>query len=345
MTLCLISVISVFAHPGRTDQNGGHWDRENGTYHFHTGEYAGRGGGGSSDSEYIPFVPPYDPPTENPYRNSSANLDADFGVIDILGMIISAMVCIWVIFLFVEFDFEQNNGCFTIAIVAILLIYAIGYLIEKQTIWFFCLVLVVVTVIFLVFKSKKTYMNAITDINNYNNLLYRLKHCLEELIQINNQIERYKIIHIPNMYKIGSDNLPKEKNSVSNWGKTFTLYKTKSGKKLHAKYNCCSATEPLHIYCCRNYRNFSELFCKKCTDNYVIPDLSWYDDYLKHEKAKKQQKNIEKNCDKMWEEIRNLYKKCNSIKTKIFIMFSKRDKQALQKANEKYIAIHHTPWH
>lgn len=343
MTLCLMSVISVFAHPGRTDQNGGHWDRENGTYHFHTGEYVGRGSG-SSDSEYAPFVPPYEPPTENPYRNDSVISDADFGVTDILGIIMLAMVCIWITVLFVGFDFEQNNGCFTIAIVTILAVYAIGYLIEKQTIWFFCLVLAVITVIFLVFKLKKTYANVITDIDNYKNSLYRLKNCLEELMQISNQIERYNIVHIPDVYKIGSDNLPKEKNSVSNWGKTFTLYKNKSGKKLHTKYNCCSATEPLHIYYCQNYCNLSGFFCKKCTDNYAIPDMSWYDDYLKHETIKKQQKNIENNCDKIWEEIRSSYKKCNSVKTKIFVMFSKRDKQALQEANEKYKAIHYTPW-
>ena len=25
----------AFAHPGRTDSNGGHWDRSTGTYHRH----------------------------------------------------------------------------------------------------------------------------------------------------------------------------------------------------------------------------------------------------------------------------------------------------------------------
>ena len=26
---------TAFAHPGRTDSNGGHWDRRTGTYHKH----------------------------------------------------------------------------------------------------------------------------------------------------------------------------------------------------------------------------------------------------------------------------------------------------------------------
>ena len=69
IAVCVLSVISVCAHPGRTDQNGGHWDRKAGTYHFHTGEYAGKGsGGGSSSRAYAPFTPPYEPPTDNPYK-------------------------------------------------------------------------------------------------------------------------------------------------------------------------------------------------------------------------------------------------------------------------------------
>lgn len=69
--------LPAFAHPGKTDANGGHWDRSTGEYHFHTGEYAGRGSSGSSSSEssYEYFVPPYDPPTENPYKKK--NMAAD----------------------------------------------------------------------------------------------------------------------------------------------------------------------------------------------------------------------------------------------------------------------------
>lgn len=38
----IISGMIVYAHSGRTDANGGHWDRSTGTYHYHTGEYTGR---------------------------------------------------------------------------------------------------------------------------------------------------------------------------------------------------------------------------------------------------------------------------------------------------------------
>lgn len=29
----------IFAHSGRTDSNGGHWNHFNGTYHFHSGPH------------------------------------------------------------------------------------------------------------------------------------------------------------------------------------------------------------------------------------------------------------------------------------------------------------------
>lgn len=34
LLLLLISLMS-FAHPGRTDADGGHYNRKNGTYHYH----------------------------------------------------------------------------------------------------------------------------------------------------------------------------------------------------------------------------------------------------------------------------------------------------------------------
>ena len=34
--LCLVTIVA-FAHSGRTDSNGGHWDRQNGGYHYHHG--------------------------------------------------------------------------------------------------------------------------------------------------------------------------------------------------------------------------------------------------------------------------------------------------------------------
>nr|DAW38655.1 MAG TPA: putative peptidoglycan binding domain protein [Caudoviricetes sp.] len=36
-TLFILVSLLAFSHPGRTDANGGHYDRKNGTYHYHHG--------------------------------------------------------------------------------------------------------------------------------------------------------------------------------------------------------------------------------------------------------------------------------------------------------------------
>lgn len=42
--LCIISFSSaIYAHKGRTDSYGGHYNRSEGTYHYHSGQYAGTG--------------------------------------------------------------------------------------------------------------------------------------------------------------------------------------------------------------------------------------------------------------------------------------------------------------
>ena len=41
--IVLISSVCVYAHKGRTDKYGGHYNRSSGTYHYHSGKYADTG--------------------------------------------------------------------------------------------------------------------------------------------------------------------------------------------------------------------------------------------------------------------------------------------------------------
>ena len=61
--LLLIPVLS-FAHPGRLDSNGGHYDRSTGTYHYHDGLH-------SSDSGSSEVVRNDLPPVNNVISNST----------------------------------------------------------------------------------------------------------------------------------------------------------------------------------------------------------------------------------------------------------------------------------
>ena len=338
----LASIVNVLAHPGSLDSNGGHWDRKNGTYHFHEGKNTSGTSTPNPDYEYpySDFEPPSEPPTDNPSKGDKeveTVSDTGIDIKHILENILTVVICIWAIVVFILWDLEKNNGCLTFGISTVLLISLTGYLIEEKTGLFLGLILITVILILTVLKLKRTVFVAVTNIDKYTNSLYRLDKLYKELFRINSQSSKaHENIYVPDLYEIGTDNLPKDKNSISGWGKSFTLYKSNNGTKLHTNYNCCSAINPLHLYHCRNYRDFSKLLCKKCANDYVIPDISWYEDYLKYERLTVEQQNIEKNCVSMQKEIDKLYKQCNSIRTKILMTFSRKTKKALQEANYKY---------
>lgn len=54
-----ILTFPVLSHPGRTDSNGGHWNRKTGEYHYHSGEHAGKSQSSSSEKEQsYSYIPP-----------------------------------------------------------------------------------------------------------------------------------------------------------------------------------------------------------------------------------------------------------------------------------------------
>lgn len=163
LLISLVCIVSVFAHSGRTDSNGGHWDRQSGTYHFHTGEYAGKSSSeSSSNSEYVPFKPPYEPPTDNPYRNDKEIgevSDTGLDIKKILKNIFEVVICILLIGMFVYVDFANSDGCLTFGISASLIAYLIIYLITEKPFWFFILILITVILVYLIIKLKNKISN------------------------------------------------------------------------------------------------------------------------------------------------------------------------------------------
>lgn len=294
---------TAFAHPGRTDSNGGHWDRKSGTYHFHTGEYAGKSSdGSSSSSEYVPFTPPYEPPTDNPYRNDNSSSKRHSTSIDFWDIIGYAVVTMFVLI-------------FGLSIIS-----------------YICLF---IYEIFLRDHLPKHKISCLTDkIFEYQNQHRELLSICVKLLFLSEEVK------IPDPYEIGEDNLPKEKDSNYCWGNTFTMYKTDNGKKLHAKYNCCFATKPVHIHWYRNYRDFSNFLCLKCARTYTLPDMSWYEKYLECKKLEERQKYKKSKCQNSRKEIEKLHKKCNSTTTKMLIAFSKKNRNALHEANLLYDKMH-----
>lgn len=111
-SLCLICNIA-FAHPGRTDSNGGHWNRSTGTYHYHNGSSSSSGGSSYSYSKSTPL--PWQGlwselsksnavPTSEPDKTSSSKaIDKVFP-----WLLISVIPCI-LIFRFIKDSIEGRN--------------------------------------------------------------------------------------------------------------------------------------------------------------------------------------------------------------------------------------------
>lgn len=288
----LSSTLIVNSHPGRTDANGGHWDRSNGTYHFHTGEYSGKRSSSSSStkSKYDSFTPPYDPPEKNPYKTNSTKNNSSEAEIPMY-MIVIFSICITIFLLGIVVGIYENY----------IKIFLPGY-----------------------------------NIKLFNEKLSALKDCYDDILKTEDDLLKCKTkFCIPENYEIGDDGLPKEKLSKK-WGKTFTLYKTPSGSKLHIKKGCCSADIPKHIFPYYTYSDFDCYLCSKCSKNYKFPDLSWFENYLLKDKLLIKLKNLEVQKNDIRNEVFLLNKKCNSKVYKLLLFCRKKQIIKLSEANQKY---------
>lgn len=84
-----------------------------------------------------------------------------------------------------------------------------------------------------------------------------------------------ELVDIPPEVEIGSDGLPCETSYAGAWGSKYTFYTSKSGQCFHAKYGCCGATVLIHAYHCKQ----NKVACTRCNPH--LPDMTWYEEYLK----------------------------------------------------------------
>ena len=322
----LFSIV-VFAHPGRTDENGGHWNRKTGEYHFHTGEYAWNGSSGnSSSSDDSNFVPPYDPPTNNPYL-SETNEDEDQKTKDFLPVVVGAFIItafsIFAVYILIR---EPEAGCLSFSILFLALQF-IGPLFAMSAAVVVITVLSTV-VLFIIICVLKSLYKKIT------NKLYLYETAVIEYEDFLSRKETLTTAPtIPQQYEIGDDNLPKEKGT-EDWGKSLTFYKSLSGKKLHQKYNCGNATTKVHLFQYRNYRNFKEMLCKNCSVQ-NLPEMRWYNDFLKYQEALKGFDEISAKSKNTYNTMLDCRKKCNSIWFAFLLLFSKKKRATRNELNAR----------
>lgn len=82
------------------------------------------------------------------------------------------------------------------------------------------------------------------------------------------------LVAVPPGTELGPDELPKIKGTKG-WGKTYTVYISKSGKCFHQRRGCSGATTPIHLWNA-HYRRSACSIC--CND---LPNLDWYAEYVR----------------------------------------------------------------
>lgn len=200
---------AVLAHSGKTDANGGHYDRSTGEYHYHHGypahqhydmngdgiidcpydfdDQTGRNSGGSSSgSKKSSSRSTYVPPTPTPTPKKKGITVPPMLVLGVCAIPIGA----------------------TVLIVICAPIYAlVDRIVKKRQ-----------------EKKEKAEYTA----------LYAGKAITD-------------LVDIPRGSSIGADGLPRS-GGDSKWGKLYTFYVAKTGKTYHRKYGCSRARTAVNAY-------------------------------------------------------------------------------------------------
>ena len=143
IAIIMALVLSVNAHPGRTDGNGGHTDHSTGEYHYHHGYPAhdhydmdGDGDldcpydfddqtnhnsdGGHSSNETDSYIPSL--PTEEPTAKSVTFGDVLWAIVKyLIPSIVIGSMSSYLLSMIVHFIFDEEKGC-TISIVLFIVI-------------------------------------------------------------------------------------------------------------------------------------------------------------------------------------------------------------------------------
>lgn len=302
----IFPILNASSHSGRTDKNGGHWDRNTGTYHYHNDGQTSSDNNQVFDNSPSPTASPkvtmrpsYEysitlpsaTPVPSPAIKTTANIEREENeIFELIGITLGVL---YLLVVFGVFLYELFVSLF-----------------EK----------------YLPPYKLDSYEKAIAE---YNAQKKQTDELFEEIIH-------FELQDVPEGFTVGSDGLPKEKSSRG-WGKAFTMYQSKRGKKIHHKYGCCNATEPRHIIQLNYHLPYiQDAMCKKCCKNYNYPSLGWYNNYVSYAKLVD---TYEKNDIKLFKSMVNLIewnKKCNTKLTRFIILFSRKNKENLKMLNKAF---------
>ncbi len=242
----LLFPMATFSHSGRTDANGGHWDRSNGTYHYHDGTSKSGSSRSSSKREYESFTPPYTPSPDNPYRSSStkdtaSNPRTSNKVIDVIVF------------------------TFLVGLFGVMPICIIGKIKIEESIY----------------KRKKEVLKLIDDIRS---IIYEEESCKKRIYEAVSYLNSPpKMENVPFYIEV-TDNGLSAKDGISgvyteeNGEKLYTpflYYIAARGKHFHTDKDCSNADIELSVF--NDIVRINKMLpCKKCApkiDNTIIKTI------------------------------------------------------------------------
>lgn len=196
----------------------------------------------------------------------------------------------------------------------------------------------------------KIIFNLEQAIFNYKNAKSHTDFCNKKL----KKTEEAAII--PDGYEIGKDGLPKEINSSVwkneqnniltadfqsiniNWGKSLTVYTVSDGWKLHLNKDCGNAffmhRRNVYSFCNKRYS-----LCKICAQNYQVPNMEWYVEYLKLDSQRKAYEYAIREQTNALIALQNCNSNCNKKLVKLFLFFSPSKKKKVNELKKQYVEV------
>ena len=302
LCLCISASHIAYAHPGKTDSQGGHHNGSN--YHFHHGQPAhyhtngvceydnvwkyNEPWGGSGEYKGYKYKEP-EPKKPEPVRIKLEGFERNISYLSFIIVVIA-------------YCFLFCSPCIIVFLFGTIMSF-IAYC-EENT----CAALL---------EKYKTSENILED-------------SINKVVDINKKIQTVNSL-VPKDTKIDSESLPKLKQSKG-WGDKYTFYTSKSGRVLHSEKGCSGATIPVNIAEYINY-DMSKILCKKCNPYKIIPDMEWYKTYKYNMRPLRKKSMLLREINSNKIQLIEISKECNRIKSRLI---SKKKKSELENLNLKY---------
>ena len=322
--LCLLT-ITVLAHSGRTDANGGHWDRSTGEYHYHHGEpphdHYDIDGDGDADCPIR-----YERANEQASEIKTSNW-----VKLIFWGVVACLIYILVLAFFVRSSNDElSEGCG--CLIAYVIFGIVAVFIEEYPLH----TLLALALLFSSFGLSKLYkrIDHKRHIDEYERTVNEYISCVEKLKEKEAEFFSFERIPVPDDCEVGSDRLPREKSASNKWGAKFTVYLTDNGGKIHTIRGCSSVFKERHIYKILRYKNFYQALCKRCGKNYVAPNMEWYENYLQYSELLREVLELPERIEILKGKIDECCKRCTTLSMKLILIFDKKSKNRLKYINK-----------